>query len=90
MKKTFEITKLNSTEFAKRWHKETQPNSPNPDPLAVILRTIEDPPLACKTVVFESDYVDMDYQDEFCAFYSRAFKNYSSRCEVPPVFWTRC
>jgi len=30
--------------------------------------------------MFEYDYVDKDYQSEFSAFYSRAFKNYPSRC----------
>ena len=32
------------------------------------------------TVIIEDDYVDKDYQDEFTAFYSRAFKIYTQRC----------
>ncbi len=33
-----------------------------------------------QTVVIEKNYIDKDYQDEFSAFYSRAFKNYTQRC----------
>ncbi len=44
------------------------------------MQSIADPPLNCRTVVFETAYVDQDYQDELAVFYSKAFKTYSHRC----------
>lgn len=45
-----------------------------------IISHLKSLPRHCQTVVEESDYIDKDYQDEFAAFYSKAFRNYSARC----------
>jgi len=78
MIKTFKITAFGSREFEDCWEKETQPNNVNSDPLQNILAALKI--LSCRTVLFEYDYVDADYLDEFASFYCRAFKKYPSRC----------
>ena len=64
----------------------------NPAPLKNIVHSLKLPPYECKTVLKELDYVDKDYQDEYAAYYCKAFKPYNSRCtrlhffscEIPP------
>ena len=54
--------------------------SPDFKSLKDILGHLNDSPEpSCKSVVFEDKYVDLDYQDEYAAFYSKAFKTYPSR-----------
>jgi hypothetical protein len=52
----------------------------NQTPLENILKGLSQPPYLCKTVIKEQEYVDKDYQDEFSAYYCKAFKSYSARC----------
>lgn len=79
MQKKFIITKYPSAEFDQELKKVAPPNNGNPDPILATWRALNAAPLNCKTVVFELDYVDKDYQDEFAAFYSKAFKKYPAR-----------
>lgn len=80
MRKVFTITRFGSPEFDNHLARAVVPYSGNFAPLLTILKQLNDPPLACKTVVFEEKYVDEDYQDEFAAFYSKTFKRYPHRC----------
>ena len=56
------------------------PYQGNPRPVTTILSQLRTPSLSCQTAVFEYDYVDEDYQDEFACFYSKTFKKYPHRC----------
>jgi len=80
MEKTFIITTFQSHEFHQKFEEVAKPYNGNPKPLDNILDMLKGPPLSCKTAVFEYDYVDQDYLDEFSAFYSKSFKSYPSRC----------
>ncbi len=65
-------------------------------PLENILLGLSQPPYGCKTVVKELEYVDKDYQDEYAAYYCKAFKSYGARCDrwhffscdIPPATTT--
>src|ERR1022692_1141685 len=79
MKKIFQSTKFLSPEFKQELQKCAVPYKGNPTPINNTLQALADPPLNCKTVIFEREYGDKDYQDEYAAFYSRAFKKYEPR-----------
>lgn len=80
MRKVFKVFPFNSPQFIKHLHKVALPYQGNLIPVNTVLQQLESPTLGCKTAVFEEDYVDEDYQDEFAAFYSRTFKRYPHRC----------
>ena len=80
MKKKYKVEDIGTHAFAKRLTDAALPYQGNQGPMANILRMVQDPPLNCSSVVFEYEYVDADYQDEFAAFYAKTFKNYSQRC----------
>ena len=80
MKKHYEVVPFNSAEFEQQLLEVVYPYRGNPTPLGIILDQLKAPTLACKTAVFEKEYVDEDYQDEFAAFYSKTFKRYPHRC----------
>jgi len=52
----------------------------NRGPFGRTLHALATAPWSAVTAIFEYDYVDRDYQDEFAAFYCKAFKTYPSRC----------
>ena len=79
MKKEFKATRFPSPEFQQEIQKCATPYRGNPAPINHTLQALAAPPLNCKTVIFEREYVDKDYQDEYAAFYSRAFKKYPPR-----------
>jgi len=78
MKKEFKATKFPSPQFDQELQKCTTPYQGNKTPIEEI-KALASAPLGCKTVIFEREYVDKDYQDEYAAFYSRAFKKYEPR-----------
>lgn len=80
MKKEFKIVPFNSPEFKNILREVALPYEGNQRPVNMILTQVMNAPLLCKTAVFEYDYVDEDYQDEFAAFYSKSFKRYKHRC----------
>lgn len=80
MNKVFEIEYPDTRGFKTRLREAALPYTGNLRPINTTLKALLQPPLSCQTVVFEMDYVDKDYQSEFSAFYSRAFKNYPQRC----------
>lgn len=80
MKKEFEVVSFNSPEFMQNLQKVALPYQGNVTPINTILTQLRSPAMDCKTAVFEEDYVDEDYQDEFAAFYSKTFKRYPHRC----------
>jgi len=79
MKKEFQTTKFPSPEFQQELRKCVIPYRGNPTPINHLFQALAAPPLNCKTVIFEREYVDKDYQDEYAAFYSRCFKKYPPR-----------
>lgn len=79
MNKKFVATKFSSSEFADALEKVIAPYRGNQNPIIKTLEALGKNPLNCKSVVFEYDYVDKDYQNEFAAFYSKAFKKYEAR-----------
>ncbi len=79
MKKRYKATQFLSAEFKQELTKVALPYRGNLLPIRSTLNALNSAPLNCKTVIFEWDYVDKDYQDEFAAFYSHAFKRYPSR-----------
>jgi len=96
MKKLFRVTTFGSPEFRQELNKTASPYGGNDKPIKSVEALIAS--LSCKTAVFEYDYVDKDYQDEYAVFYSKAFKKYSSRAvrlhffssvlsetDVPPI-----
>ncbi len=80
MKKRFVVVPFNSSEFGDLFLEEIIPYQGNPTPAQTILTHLRSTALNCQSAVFEYDYVDEDYQDEFACFYSKAFKNYPHRC----------
>lgn len=78
--KQLQAVEYGSTEFVERLHKEALPYGGNSSPIQRTLDALWRKPLSCKTVVFEKEYVDVDYQDEFSAYYSKSFKGYKQRC----------
>lgn len=79
MLKQFAIEKFGSRGFYKRLGQVALPYAGNTSPVGTILEVLKQPPLSCRSVVFEYDYVDKDYQSEFAVFYSKAFKKYPHR-----------
>jgi hypothetical protein len=79
MKKEFRVTRFLSPEFENEFDSASVPYQGNDGPIKATLRALAAAPLCCKTAVFEREYVDKDYQDEFAAFYSKAFKKYPAR-----------
>lgn len=80
MRKVFKIFPFNSPKFMEHLRKVALPYQGNVTPINTILKQLKSPTLGCKTAVFEEEYVDEDYQDEFAAFYSKTFKRYPHRC----------
>ncbi|MFA5263778.1 MAG: hypothetical protein WC378_08110 [Opitutaceae bacterium] len=80
MKKIFVIEYLGTPAFEKRIDQTIFPYAGNPTPAVDLIRRLANPPLSCVTAVFEFSYVDKDYQDEFAAYYAKAFKGYPARC----------
>ena len=80
MKKQFYIEKIGTPQYEARLLAESLPDAGNRRPVLQILTWLAGPPMNCRTVVFERDYVDQDYQDELAVFYSKAFKDYPHRC----------
>jgi hypothetical protein len=76
MKKTYKIETFDKALLLA----STKPFYGNPAPFENILDALANPPYNCTTVVSELGYVDKDYQDEYAAFYCKAFKQYDSRC----------
>ncbi|MGA2867063.1 MAG: hypothetical protein ABSF95_21515 [Verrucomicrobiota bacterium] len=79
MNKEFLVTKFPSSEFEEHLLRAAAPYRGNVHPIQATLEALYASPLNCQTAVFEREYVDMDYQDEFAAFYSKAFKRYPCR-----------
>jgi len=80
MFKEFEIHEFGSSECREALRRSALPFGGNLGPINRTFDQLRRLPLACKTVMFEHGYVDEDYQDEFSAFYSKAFKTYDQRC----------
>lgn len=80
MYKNYLVKEMGSDGFWDQLGRSTLPYSGNRNPLRSILQAMQEAPLSCQTVVFESDYVDEVYQDEYSVFYSKAFKSYPDRC----------
>jgi hypothetical protein len=80
MTKRFFVEEFGSAAFKKRLEQCALHYRGNLEPFSAILTAIANSPHACKSVLFEYDYVDKDYQDEYAAFYCKAFKQYKSRC----------
>ncbi|MEA1926984.1 MAG: hypothetical protein U9N73_02165, partial [Candidatus Auribacterota bacterium] len=80
MKKQFLIIPFGSNEFLDILNKAAFPYEGSSIPLETILTQLQQSPLSCKTAIFEYNYVDKDYQDEFSTFYSKTFKRYPHRC----------
>lgn len=80
MKKRYIVVPFNSPAFKTNLLQEVLPYQGNPTPVNTIFSQLSSPSLSCQTAVFEYDYVDEDYQDEFACFYSKAFKKYPHRC----------
>lgn len=80
MIKRLKILSIADPAFKVEVDKITLPFGGNLGPLRDTLTALQIPPWAAVTALFEYDYVDRDYQDEFSAFYSKAFKAYPSRC----------
>jgi hypothetical protein len=76
MKKAFQIELFDQMALLA----SVTPFNGNQDPFKNVLGALALPPYECKTVIKEQAYVDKDYQDEFAAFYCKAFKTYDSRC----------
>lgn len=79
MKKEFRVFPFKSKEFGEHLKEVALPYEGNLTPINTILEQLVST-LDCKTAIFEEEYVDEDYQDEFAAFYSKAFKRYPHRC----------
>jgi len=77
MIKIFHPAKFGSSEFYQKLNEASSPYGGNDKPIKSVEALIAS--LSCKTAVFEYDYVDKDYQDEYAVFYSKAFKKYSPR-----------
>jgi hypothetical protein len=80
MYKKFEAVSFGSDKFGSLIRMKALPYGGNTSPIEATLNALGKAPLGCKTAVFESDYVDKDYQDEFSAYYSKSFKVYGTRC----------
>src|SRR5947207_3229000 len=78
--KKYKAVEFGSKEFVELLLEEALPYGGEMSPINRILDALGEDPLSCKTVVFEWNYVDFDYQDEFAAYYSKAFKHYRPRC----------
>lgn len=78
MKKKFKAFSHASKEFWRFLQSLMDSYAGNKGPIDRIMRDVCGN--AWKGVVVEEDYVDKDFQDEFSAFYSKAFKTYSPRC----------
>ena len=80
MFKNLKPVKFGSNKFRDLLLEEALPYGGNVSPIERTLDALQADPLSCKTVVFEYNYVDKDYQDEFSSYYSKSFKNYARRC----------
>lgn len=89
MLKKIYIEHVGTDQFAKRFREVTLPYEGNFTPVRSLFDSLQEPPLSCKTVIFEADYVDEDYRDEYSSFYSKAFKDYPPRCVRMHFFSTK-
>jgi hypothetical protein len=80
MKKEFNSYPFGSDQFKEEWRKETEQAEARKEAAETILRQLREARTPCRTAVFERGYIDKVYQDEFSAFYSKAFKSYPARC----------
>jgi hypothetical protein len=80
MNKKLKIFDVTGPTFMAELKKTALPFEGNIGPFSSTITALLAPPWNARTVIFEYDYVDRDYQDEFSAFYSKAFKQYPSRC----------
>ena len=80
MIKQIEIFPVADPSFIQEVRKVALPFEGNHWPLEKTLSALRSAPWGATTAIFEYDYVDRDYQDEFSAFYSKAFKSYPARC----------
>jgi len=78
MNKTYAIRKLSDQAAWKDLESRLFPYGGSIKPLKALLAILYKH--GARTVVIEDNYVDKDYQDEFSAFYSRAFRVYPQRC----------
>ncbi|HKQ37991.1 MAG TPA: hypothetical protein VJ063_07930 [Verrucomicrobiae bacterium] len=77
MYKDIEVVEFGSSEYTELIARETRSYGGFTLPMQTTLEAIAK---RCKSVVIEKDYVDKDFQDEYAAYYSKAFKTYSPRC----------
>jgi len=80
MYKRFVVEHVGTPQFKRRLARAVRPYTGNPLPIRATLKALRQRPYSSRTVVFEYDYVDKDYQSEFSTFYSLAFKKYPPRC----------
>lgn len=78
-----------SAAFLKEIQNCALPYRGNTQPIQELLTALQRSPLKCRTVIFEPEYVDKDYQDEHSAFYSRSFKKYGPRATRLHFFSTK-
>src|ERR1035437_4028666 len=80
MIKNLKILPVAEPAFMDEVRRITWPFLGNTGPFEDTIDNLRRAPWCAVTAIFEYDYVDRDYQDEFSAFYSKAFKTYSARC----------
>lgn len=80
MKKQYAIEHVGTPDCTARLDKALKPDHGNSRPAENIQDMLFRGPLRVQTIIFEDDYIDADYQDEFVAFYAKAFKSYPQRC----------
>lgn len=80
MLKRLLVSDINAPGFVDELKEIALPFKGNLWPFNQTLAALKTAPWSAQAVIFEYDYVDRDYQDEFSAFYSKAFKSYPSRC----------
>jgi hypothetical protein len=80
MIKKLEVIPIADPRFDEWTKKITGEFQGNKGPFETTLEELRADPWNAVTVIIESHYVDSDYQDEFSAFYCKAFKMYPSRC----------
>lgn len=78
--KRFEILEFAGRPFADYLAALRAAYALNRQPLDRIVALLGQPDYACETIVIEHDYVDLDYLDEFAAFYATSFKQYRPHC----------
>lgn len=80
MYKKFKVEHVGTPGCTQALEAALAPYQGNKSPIENIKEALFQPPLNVQSIVFEHDYIDADYQDEFSAFYAKSFKNYPQRC----------